>query len=116
MAKFADSLLKKKHFIRTKSNGVSGQFRLIYEMIDRNIPKNKALEAANMISKKGLFYEAGKLYKAAGSIKDVKLMGEQALKSDIEWERKYGSQECFRMAGDEGSTAFSKFLDENEVN
>jgi len=111
IARYADTLLEKENFAKISSNVL--QFGMLYEMIEMKIPVDKALKAAHMAEEKEKYDEAAKFYVAAGKPEEAKRMGYLALKSDNDWQRRYGSKKCFEVAGDDEDSALSEFVEKN---
>ncbi len=111
LSQYADSLLYQSDFAKAGSNVEA--FGKIYEMIELQIPFPQALKAAKVCEDKKSYGEAAKFYAAAGMKDAAKRMGDSALKSNNNWEKKYGSSEAFNAVGDKDGLAVVKFIEKN---
>ncbi|MEK6845240.1 MAG: hypothetical protein AABY26_00660 [Nanoarchaeota archaeon] len=111
IAKYADALLDQPDFANMSSN--AEEFGKIYTMLNMPLPIDKALKAARLSEEKEKYGEAAKFYAAAGMNDVAKRMGNLALRSDNDWQRKYGSQNAFNAAGDKDGLAVAQFIEKN---
>ena len=111
IAQYADNLLEEEDFAKFGTNIL--HFGEIYKMIGVSIPIDTALKAAQIAEKKERYSEAAEYYMVAGMKDDAKRMGNTALQSDNDWQKRYGARDCFQAANDKEGLAIAEFLDKN---